>query len=162
MKLKGFTLIELVVVIAMISVLALTSMVGYDRFIGRAQDAKAEEVIVNLQTEVFATTSFSGVTVNVGTVAVPVYVKVIYDQNIDRIYFYKAQSAPSEEESVKALEIIFESMLDSNTWDINPLSQTSLESLSIYYDLDTFLTIDYNASFGGQYVWKPTFTRTTM
>ena len=31
MNLKGFTLVELVVVIAMITVLALTSMVGYDR-----------------------------------------------------------------------------------------------------------------------------------
>jgi hypothetical protein len=89
-------------------------------------------------------------------------VKVVYDKDIDRIFFYKAQSAPSESESVKALEIIFSDMLDANTWLVNPLNNTQLEALFIYYDLDTFLTIDYAASFGGQYVWKPTFTRASM
>ena len=44
MNQKGFTLIELVVVMAMIGILAITSMVGYDRFIQRAEEAKAAEV----------------------------------------------------------------------------------------------------------------------
>lgn len=162
MNLKGFTLVELVVVIAMISVLALTSMVGYDRFIGRAQDAKAEEVVTNLQTEVFATTSFSGLIVNVGTEIAPVLIRVVYDLNEDRLYFYKASSAPSEEESVKALEILFSSLLDASVWDVNPLSASNQETLSIFYDLDSFLNIDYLSTFGGSYVWKPTFTRTTQ
>jgi prepilin-type N-terminal cleavage/methylation domain-containing protein len=162
MNLKGFTLVELVVVIAMISVLALTSMVGYDRFIGRAQDAKAEEIITNLQTEIFATTSFSGVEVNVGTELVPELIRVVYNLNEDRIYFYKSQSAPTEEQSIQALEIVLSSLLDDQTWDVNPLSASSLETLSVFYDLDAFLNIDYASTFGGTYVWKPTYTRTTQ
>jgi prepilin-type N-terminal cleavage/methylation domain-containing protein len=162
MNLKGFTLVELVVVIAMISVLALTSMVGYDRFIGRAQDAKAEEVITNLKTEVFATTSFSGQVVNVGTELEPIFIRVVYDLNEDRIYFYKSGSAPTEEQSVNALEILFGSLLDDGIWDVNPLSASSEETLSIFYDLDAFLNIDYLSTFGGSYVWKPTYTRTTQ
>lgn len=162
MNLKGFTLVELVVVMAMISVLALTSMVGYDRFISRAQDAKAEEVVTNLQNEVFASTSFTGVTVNVGTELSPVYVKVVYDVASDQFKFYKQSSAPTEEESVLALEKVFAGIVDSDVWDINPLSSSNEEVLSIYYDLDAFLTIDYLGTFGGQYVWKPTYLRTTM
>jgi len=49
MNQKGFTLIELVVVMAMIGILAITSMVGYDRFIQRAEEAKAAELIKNIQ-----------------------------------------------------------------------------------------------------------------
>ena len=162
MNLKGFTLVELVVVMAMISVLALTSMVGYDRFISRARDTKAEEVVLNLQNEVFAETSLSGITVNVGTEVSPVWVKVTYDVSQDAFTFYKASQAPNEEESIKALEAVLGLIVDSDVWDINPLSSSSEEVLSIYYDLDTFLTIDYTATFGGHYVWKPTYIRTTL
>ena len=49
MNQKGFTLIELVVVMAMIGILAITSMVGYDRFIQRAEETKAAELIKNIQ-----------------------------------------------------------------------------------------------------------------
>ena len=49
MNQKGFTLIELVVVMAMIGILAITSMVGYDRLIQRAEEAKAAELIKNIQ-----------------------------------------------------------------------------------------------------------------
>ena len=42
-------MIELVVVRAMIGILAITSMVGYDRFIQRSEETKAAEVIKNIQ-----------------------------------------------------------------------------------------------------------------
>lgn len=161
MNQKGFTLVELVVVIAMIGVLALTSMVGYDRFIVRAQNAKAEEVMVNVQTELFGSTSFDGITVNVGTVAEPVYIEVTYDVTQDRLTFEKDGAAPSEQESIDALVEVLEQMLGTTDWIFNG-SDASLEQLTIYYDLDANLVIDYAASFGGSYEWTPNYTRASF
>lgn len=161
MNQKGFTLVELVVVIAMIGILALTSMVGYDRFIARARNSKAEEIVTNIQTELFGTTSVNGYTVNVGDAETPVYITVTYDAIEDRLTFEKEGTAPSETESVDALEIVFQDVLGTTQWSING-QDASLEMLDVYYDLDANLSIDYEATFGGQYVWSPSYTRVSI
>ena len=45
MNQKGFTLIELVVVMAMIGILAITSMVGYDRFIQHQKKLRRQSLL---------------------------------------------------------------------------------------------------------------------
>ena len=42
MKTKGFTLVELLVVIAILAILATVSVVGYTSFIDSAKDSNAE------------------------------------------------------------------------------------------------------------------------
>lgn len=55
MKTKGFTLVELLVVIAILAILATVSVVGYTSFINRAEDSNAQtelhQVVTYLQNE---------------------------------------------------------------------------------------------------------------
>lgn len=51
---KGFTLVEMLVVIGIIAVLMSASMVGYSKFIKTAEDAKTSELISNVTTALSA------------------------------------------------------------------------------------------------------------
>jgi prepilin-type N-terminal cleavage/methylation domain-containing protein len=51
---KGFTLIELLVVIAIIAVLATVSVVGYTRFVGKANLSKAQTELAQVRAYIHA------------------------------------------------------------------------------------------------------------
>lgn len=52
MKTKGFTLVELLVVIAILAILATVSVVGYTSFIERAEDSNAETELHQIETTI--------------------------------------------------------------------------------------------------------------
>ena len=62
MKTKGFTLVELLVVIAILAILATVSVVGYTSFIDSAKDSNAEtelhQVVTYLEAEMLIEKSF--------------------------------------------------------------------------------------------------------
>ena len=49
MKTKGFTLVELLVVIAILAILSSVAVVGYTAFIKKAEDAKIDAEVKNVQ-----------------------------------------------------------------------------------------------------------------
>ena len=54
MKTKGFTLVELLVVIAILAILATVSVVGYTSFIDSAKDSNAETTLHTIETYIEA------------------------------------------------------------------------------------------------------------
>lgn len=52
MKTKGFTLVELLVVIAILAILATVSVVGYTSFIDRAEQSNAETELHQIETTI--------------------------------------------------------------------------------------------------------------
>lgn len=54
MKTKGFTLVELLVVIAILAILATVSVVGYTSFIQNANDSACEQELAQIKTQVTA------------------------------------------------------------------------------------------------------------
>ena len=52
MKTKGFTLVELLVVIAILAILATVSVVGYTSFINRAEDSTIETELHQIETTI--------------------------------------------------------------------------------------------------------------
>jgi len=156
MNQKGFTLVELVVVMAMIGILAITSMVGYDRFIERAELAKAEEVIKNIQTELYAETAFSGVRVGVLTESLgSAFITVTYDQKSDTFIFRKDDVAPTHEEVVNALVNVFQRTLDMNSFIYNTSPTSDAEVINFFVDPMDQLMVQYFGSFGGATTWFP-------
>ena len=61
---KGFTLVELLVVIAILAILATVSVVGYTSFIDRANDSVAQQELTQIRDYVIAQEYLGGVTVN--------------------------------------------------------------------------------------------------
>lgn len=57
---KGFTLIEMLVVIGMIAVLTAASMVGYTKFVKQAENAKNQELVSNVVTALTAIYQIDG------------------------------------------------------------------------------------------------------
>lgn len=156
MNQKGFTLIELVVVMAMIGILAITSMVGYDRFIERAEIAKAEEVIESIQTELYAETAFNGVRTGVLTEDLgSAFITVIYDQRSDTLIFRKEGVAPTHDEVKNALVNVFQRTLDMSTFIYNTTPTSESEVININVDPMDQLMIQYFGSFGGITTWFP-------
>ncbi len=51
---KGFTLVELLVVIAMIAILATVSVIGYTSFIGKANLSKAQSELAQIRDYIYA------------------------------------------------------------------------------------------------------------
>lgn len=156
MNQKGFTLIELVVVMAMIGILAITSMVGYDRFIARAEIAKAEEVIKNIQTELYAETAFTGMRVGVLTNDLgAAFITVTYDQRSDTFIFRKEGVAPTHEEVTNALINVFQSSLDMSSFIYNTTPTSASEVINIFVNPMDQMMIQYFGSFGGTTTWFP-------
>ena len=156
MNQKGFTLIELVVVMAMIGILAITSMVGYDRFIQRAEEAKAAEVIKNIQTELYAESAFTGIRTGVLTQDLgAAFITVIYDQKSDTLIFRKDNVAPTNEEIVNALVNIFQSHLDMSSFVYNSSPSSENEVINFFVDPMNQLMVQYFGSFGGATTWFP-------
>ena len=58
---KGFTLVELLVVIAILAILATVSVVGYTSFINRANESTAQQELVQLRDYAIAVDMTSGV-----------------------------------------------------------------------------------------------------
>lgn len=54
MKTKGFTLVELLVVIAILAILATVSVVGYTSFIENANNSACEQELAQIKTQVIA------------------------------------------------------------------------------------------------------------
>ena len=54
MKTKGFTLVELLVVIAILAILATVSVVGYTSFINNAHTSAAESELAQIKTQIIA------------------------------------------------------------------------------------------------------------
>lgn len=57
---RGFTLIEMLVVIGMIAVLTAASMVGYTKFVKQAENAKNQELVSNVVTALTAIYQIDG------------------------------------------------------------------------------------------------------
>ena len=76
MKTKGFTLVELLVVIAILAILATVSVVGYTSFIDRAEQSNADTEMHQIETTINSY-NIAGQTYVIGKVDTAEYVAVV-------------------------------------------------------------------------------------
>ena len=75
MKTKGFTLVELLVVIAILAILATVSVVGYTSFIENANNSAAQQELIQVRDKVIADDILNG------DVTVDGYIKMTVDKD---------------------------------------------------------------------------------
>jgi prepilin-type N-terminal cleavage/methylation domain-containing protein len=153
MKLKAFTLVELVVVMAMVGVLAMSSIVGYDHFVGRAKNVKAEEIISNIKMEVYSLTHLREYSVGFEGSEGYTEVTISYDASKETFTLSKEDTAPTAEETIKALESFFRFILPPSDWVINSAEKTTLNSIQMNLETNEQISFYYVSDFDGNHTW---------
>jgi prepilin-type N-terminal cleavage/methylation domain-containing protein len=160
MKSKGFTLIELVVVISVIAILSAVAIVGFRNFIGVAKDTKAQEVVRTIKMDLALKIGDQPGKVNITKNGNQQEVRINYDFENDAFTFVLVNASEhfgtliSANEAKTALIKYFELIMDQEKWAINPLEPTPKDVLNVNVDVNGNVTIDYLRSEGGTFKWE--------
>lgn len=149
---KGFTLIEMLVVITIIAILSAVLLVGFSGFVSHAKDTRAEQTIREIKLDLFLMTNESPYEAVVGT---ETYL-VSYDFDHDTFVVAADGGTPSYAEIVSAIEVLLEDALDLSVFDVNATESTTKERIDLYTVGETGpVVIEYDATNGGGYDWEP-------
>jgi prepilin-type N-terminal cleavage/methylation domain-containing protein len=150
---KGFTLIEMLVVITIIAILSAVLLVGFSGFVSHAKDMRAEQTIREIRLDLFLLTSETPYEAVVDT---KTYL-VSYDFDDDTFVVAADGSTPTYALIVSALELLLEDALDLSVFDVNATESTTKERIDLFTVGDTGpIVIEYDATNGGGYDWEPT------
>ena len=149
---KGFTLIEMLVVITIIAILSAVLLVGFSGFVAHAKDVRAEQTVREIRHTLFLETSESPYAVTAGEDSYT----VSYDHDSDT-FIVTGETVPDDTEGAAALSALFTVILDSDTFAVNPIGTVDKETIDIYAGASN-VTIEYSARDGGGYLWIPNIT----
>lgn len=109
MKTKGFTLVELLVVIAILAILATVSVVGYTSFIDNAKDSNAETELNTVKRQIDAEAMTLGYNFTVDSVA---YTLKLSDGGYK---FYNGTTEVTGDANVQAAVVALAAHLDAHS-----------------------------------------------
>jgi prepilin-type N-terminal cleavage/methylation domain-containing protein len=156
MNKKGFTLIELVVVVAVVAILSAVVIFGFSNFITSAKDAKARETLRNLQMDTILNIGYEQKIVNIDESGLGNFIYLSYDYEKETFSLSKVDSLPDDNitllEAEEAIFVYFSSLLDESKWSISPDDPTELDTISFDLNSNT-LVIHYESAQGGKASW---------
>lgn len=106
MKKKGFTLVELLVVIAILAILATVSVIGYTAFVDKADQSKAVTELTQVKTLVRSELMVGSVTLAKDNVTGATDDVVLSIDTNGLVIKYKSGSAPTGEVMTAALQAL--------------------------------------------------------